>query len=188
MERRRENAGVTLVELICVIALLAVLITLAAPAGQKLMDDAQRRATVHDLLGFFAGARQEAVRRGKVMTLCPLDENNHCGKDWNGPLYLFEDPFNQRRLTDEGRLVGVLPGLRHGRIQVKSLSRSYFQYRPDGMIFSDLGNLTWCPPDNDPRAAAHLIISRGGRVRLAQDQDGDGIVEDADGQPVSCSA
>lgn len=54
------------------------------------------------------------------------------------------------------------------------------------MIYSDLGNITWCPDAGNSTNAAHLIISRGGRIRLARDTDGDGVPNKADGSNVNC--
>jgi hypothetical protein len=46
--------------------------------------------------------------------------------------------------------------------------------------------LTWCPPSGDAHGAVHLVVSFGGRIRWAQDQDQDGIVEKASGQAIAC--
>ncbi|MGM0571785.1 GspH/FimT family pseudopilin [Marinobacter sp.] len=185
--RHRQTSGFTLVELILVTALVAIMTAVAIPSASQLLDHSQNRVEVNDLFGFLASARAEAVRSGYVHTLCPLDvSSSACGRDWNRPLYLFADPFNERKLTANTSVKRVLPPPERGYLLVRSLSRSYFQYRPDGQILSDLGNITWCPESGAPDDAAHLIVSRGGRIRLASDDDSDGIVEDATGNPVVC--
>lgn len=187
LTRHTQTSGFTLVELILVTALVAIMAAVAIPSASQLLDHSQNRAEVNDLFGFLASARSEAVRSGYVHTLCPLDAGSSaCGRDWNSPLYLFEDPFNERKLTSHTNVKRVLPPPDRGYLLVRSLSRSYFQYRPDGQIFSDLGNITWCPESGAPDNAAHLIVSRGGRIRLATDEDSDGVVEDAGGNPVVC--
>lgn len=185
--RVSKCSGFTLIELIVVTALVAIMATTAIPAIRELMDSTQNRSAVNELFTFLATARSEAVRSGRIHTLCPLEPTTEtCGKDWNKALYLFEDPFNERKLSDNTRIARILPPPGRGSLLVRSLSRSYFQYRPDGQIYSDLGNITWCPDSGDTDQAAHLIISRGGRIRLAADRDNDGIVENADGDPVNC--
>lgn len=182
-----NSAGFTLTELIIVTALVAIMAVTAIPGLINLLDGTQNRSEVNDLFSFLASARAEAVRSGSIHTLCPLDPvTGSCSQNWDAPLQLFRDPFNERKLTENTHVVRLLPPPKRGRIQAASLSRSYFQYRPDGQIFSDLGNITWCPESGDAGQAAHIIISRGGRVRLATDRDNDGIVEKANGQPVTC--
>ncbi len=181
-------SGFTLIELILVTALVAIMAVTAVPAFRQLLDTTQNRAEVHDLFTMLASGRTEAVRSARIHTLCPLDPTtNTCGRDWNTPLYLFEDPSNERRLSELTTVKRVLPPPSRGHLQVRSLSRSYFQYRPDGQILSDLGNITWCPGSGDSRQAAHLVVSRGGRIRLAKDRDNDGLVENARGEPVTCA-
>ena len=180
-------SGFTLTELVVVTALVAIMASTALPAFLKLLDSAQNRSEINDLFTFLATARTEAVRAGRIHTLCPLETTtNACGKNWNGPLYLFEDPLNERKLSGNTQVTRILPPPERGTLHVRSLSRSYFQYRPDGQIYSDLGNITWCPDSRDSGQAAQLIISRGGRIRLAADLDDDGIAEDANGDPVNC--
>jgi len=178
--------GLTLVELAIVMVIVIIVATMAAPSTRNLIDSSQRRAVVNDMLGFFAMGRERSVLTGTILTLCPLTAGNACGKDWSKPLTLFKDPGNQRKLTGNNRIVHVLMPPKHGFLKVASLRRSYFQYRPDGMILSDLGNITWCPDDKDPKKAAHFIIRRGGSVRLARDINGDGIPDKANGKLLEC--
>jgi len=183
MNRKVCLRGYTLIELIIVVAILSILLAMATPAFSTWTDKSQRSVIVHDLLGFFAVARQEAIMRGQQITLCPLDTNNSCVNDWHRPIYLFADPFNQRRLTDPNQLVRVFSMEMKGNL---TASKAYFRYGPDGLIQGDWGNLTWCPDSGDARQAAHLVVNRGGRLRVAADTDGDGIPNKANGDPVQC--
>lgn len=183
---RISQRGVTLVELAVITAILVVMATIAAPSTKNLIDNSQRRAVVNDLLGFLAMGRERSVLTGTILTLCPLTSNNVCGKDWSKPLTLFRDSGNKRKLTDESQIVHVQMPPRRGYLKVASLSRSFFQYRPDGMILSDLGNITWCPDDKDPTKAAHFVIRKGGTIRLAKDTNGDGIPDKANGKLLEC--
>lgn len=181
-----SQQGKTLVELVVVLGIAAILASISFPSMQAMLDDSRRRSTVNNLLNFFMLARQEAIKSQRVMTLCPLNTENRCSRNWNGDLHLFLDANNDRKLVDGSHLVKVLPAISNGTLKAASLSRSYFQYRPNGQIYSDLGNVTWCPANKDTRLAAQIIISRGGRVRLAEDADGDGVAEKSDGDPIEC--
>jgi len=183
---RPAQTGLTLVELVITLVLLSILATWATPSFTSWLEHSRRTAQANDLLGFFVLARQQSILSGRIVTLCPVDSDLKCSRDWNGSLYAFYDPANRRQITSQDQIIRILPPPDSGRRFVRSLSQSYFQYRPDGMIYSDLGNITWCPDNGDSRQSAHLIISRGGRIRLARDTDGDGIPNRADGHNVSC--
>ena len=57
---------------------------------------------------------------------------------------------------------------------------------PTGLTDWQNGNMLVCPPDGNPRQARLLVVNAHGRTRLATDNDGDGVVEGANGSPVSC--
>ena len=183
---RPAQTGLTLVELVITLVLLSILATWATPSFTSWLEHSRRSAQANDLLGFFMLARQQSILSGRIVTLCPVNPDLECSRNWNGPLYAFYDSENRRQITDTGDIIRILPPPDSGQRFASSLSRSYFQYRPDGMIYSNLGNITWCPDNGDSRRSAHLVISRGGRVRLARDTDGDGIPNRADGHNVRC--
>src|SRR5690606_41616129 len=85
--------------------------------------------------------------------------------------------------TDQSQLIRVFPKEIQGNL---TASKAYFRYRPDGMIQGDWGNLTWCPASGDASLAVHVVINRGGRLRVATDTDGDGVPNKASGDPVQC--
>lgn len=186
MSQTRGQSGLTLIEVLIVIVLMATLAAFALPGSRSLIDSSQRSSQINNLLGFFAEARQSAIMTGHIHTLCPLDPDGQCGKDWNKPLHLFTDPLNERKLTGNTRTVRVLPPPSRGTLAASSLSGSYFQFKPNGMTRGNLGNLTWCPPDGDSRGSAHLILSRGGRIRLVDNLNAAGVPVKADGTPVNC--
>ncbi|MFB2822728.1 GspH/FimT family pseudopilin [Marinobacter shengliensis] len=182
----RASDGMTLIELCVVVTLVTLVASIALPSLDNVRVNTQRRSETHDLISFFAFARQEAVLRAETMTICPINTNGRCGRDWNKPLVTFSDPHNTRKITTPDQILKTLPAPRNGYRKVASLSRSYFQYRANGTILSDLGNITWCPEHAQAVGSAHLILNRGGRIRVAPDHDGDGIPEKADGKPVEC--
>jgi len=182
----QKARGFSLIELMVVLVITAVLINAALPSFNTLISTQERSVALNDLVGAFALARQHAVMNAVIVTVCPLDASNNCGRDWNGNIHAFLDPENTRkRMPTQVLLRTIAPGGR-GRLIVRSLRRSFFQFKPTGLIHSDLGNITWCPYSADPSLAGQIIISRGGRLRIAQDSDDDGIPEDAQGRPIRC--
>lgn len=185
MEYRKAN-GFTLIELMLTLVIMAILVTLTLPGFNTLITSYERQGAVHDLLGLFALAREHAVMNGTLVTVCPLDDQKKCGTNWNGEIHAFSDPENTRSASSEQAILQTILPQGNGKFTVRSLHKSFFQFHPTGFTYSDLGNITWCPASGDPSQAAQIILNRGGRVRIARDTDGDGIPEDANGQPVLC--
>jgi type IV fimbrial biogenesis protein FimT len=182
----RKSQGFSLLELLVVLTISAVLLNLAAPSLSSFVDNQERKSAMYGLMSAFALARQQAVMTGAIVTICPLDETNACGKDWNSEIHVFLDPYNTRELKSSKALIRTISPEGKGRLTVRSLSRSFFQFKPTGLVLSDLGNVTWCPKDGNQSLAGQIIISRGGRTRFARDNDNDGIAEDAQGRPLRC--
>lgn len=183
---RRTERGVTLLELIIVIAVLAIVTATAVPAFETLTENTRRRTQMQGMVSLFSLARTEAVSQGTIVTICPLDDSDECTGNWQKPVHVFADPDNKRALTTGNQSLRIKQPPESGSWAVRVGNRGYFQYRPNGMAHGTLGNLTWCPESGDAKRAGQLIINMGGRLRYAQDHSGNGIVQGSNGQAVSC--
>lgn len=65
----RRHAGVTLIELMTILALVLVIVTGAAPSFGSMLERSRLRAVVERLRGDVAVARAEAVRRHRTVVL-----------------------------------------------------------------------------------------------------------------------
>ncbi|MFO7787300.1 MAG: GspH/FimT family protein [Halospina sp.] len=70
---RCVQGGFTLVELMIVIALLAVIAAVAVPGFQTLVENNQVTSTTNRLVGALNFARSEALREGQQVTLQPVN-------------------------------------------------------------------------------------------------------------------
>ena len=68
-----RQQGLTLVELLATIAVLALLLGLAAPAFQQLVAAQRMRAASYDLVSDLVLARSEALKRSASVQLLPAD-------------------------------------------------------------------------------------------------------------------
>lgn len=179
----------TLAELTTTLAIAAVLVTAAAPGMSSLVahnrsDDAVRQ--LHDAVQF---ARHLAVARRTRATLCP-GGGARCGKrnTWHDGAIVFLDANDNGRLEASEEVALRLPPLATGyRVYWRSFrNRKSLSMLPTGLTDWQNGNMLVCPPDGNPRQARLLVVNAHGRTRLATDNDGDGVVEGANGRPVSC--
>lgn len=72
---RRPISGFTLIELMVTVAVLAVVVSLAAPSFRSIVEAQRMRAAAFDLMADLTLARSEALKRGQIVapiTLSPV--------------------------------------------------------------------------------------------------------------------
>jgi type IV fimbrial biogenesis protein FimT len=106
---------------------------------------------------------------------------------WDGnPTLVFVDTNRNRRRDGNEELIAYSTLTESGLIRWRaSGARNYLRYRPDGGI-KEWGTFEYCPRNREARYARQIIISSTGRPRSAVDSNGDGIVEDRNGDPARC--
>lgn len=82
---RRPPAGFTILELMVVIAVLAILLTVAVPSIQQLIKNNRVTSQTNELVAMINFARNEAIRRNGTI---PVTLNSEAG-GWSGEV---EDP------------------------------------------------------------------------------------------------
>jgi type IV fimbrial biogenesis protein FimT len=142
MRRANINRGVTLVELLVVLAIAGILLSVAAPAYQQVVRRQQLRAAVTDLVAALDLTRSQAIARGRVVMLAPLDPG---GEDWKNGWIVFVDADGNRR-PDVGETVifqrGPLPdGVRLGMAFTSKAPPAYVAYNGMGRSCSATNSL-----------------------------------------------
>jgi type IV fimbrial biogenesis protein FimT len=169
---------VTLIEMMCAVALIAVLGMLAVPSMADLGRDARRTAAVNDFYHALFLARSEAVRRGEMVSLCKSADGVSCsGKStsWaDGWLVFVNVDRDELPVLDPGETVlAVYSGWDSGTIRS---NRHAYSFRPhtQGVVN---GTLTFCDVRGSSEARA-IIINHAGRPRIAR--------RDSSGGPLLC--
>lgn len=188
----KKLLGFTLIELMVVIAIVAVLTTLAAPSFKKMIQSTTISGAVNSFLTDMRYARSEAIRRGGGVVMCrsnsPEAANPTCGTgdgtDFNGDgvgdgwvsgWIIFED------LNKDGTKNTVDPVLRvQGRLTSldtapKGGSSTIFKFTATGRLQSLSGGATSLTFGGAKFAVEQqrvVCINVGGRARIALDQEG----------------
>ena len=171
--RIRAPFGFTLLELMVVVAIVAVLLSLGAPALGRSLSLQRQRVAVQALFAGFNLARREAIVRAAAVTVCPLARTGAgCGDDYRLGWQVFADPDrDQRRAAEREPLLRVYPALPPGMVVTNRAgtrtSDEAVTWYPDGTARRTL-TLQLCDRHSGGGAAYSLVLNGVGRARIAR--------------------
>lgn len=163
----RCSHGLTLVELLTTLVIVAIVGTLAVPSFNSSLRDTQRATAVNAFLHTLFFARSEALRNGHVVSVCKSPDGTTCVKSaqWHEGWMVFDNLDRDEpamRDADEPILL-VHQGWRLGTITSTRTSFSFRAYH-QGVVN---GTVVFCDTRGSEHARA-IIISHTGRPRVAQ--------------------
>jgi type IV fimbrial biogenesis protein FimT len=122
------SGGFTLLELMTVLAVVAILGAVAAPSFRQFIDNQRLRNASFDLVTDLLLARSEAVSRQRTVVLSPSGTN---GGAWTDGWSLNQDTAGGAVLTSR---TGVAPRLRFSVANSSAVALSNLAFRNDGRI------------------------------------------------------
>jgi type IV fimbrial biogenesis protein FimT len=176
MERHR---GYTLAELVFTLAIATGLLGWGVPTFLEVRRDADRTREVNQLVQSVHLARNEAIKRNGVVSLCPSTDGEACaaaGTAWDeGWIVFVNGDRDSPAVRDPGEpLLRVHPPWAAGAVYANRGTLSFRPYGQTGVTAS----FTFCD-ERGPRAARAVIISQTGRPRVS--------TSDAAGAPLTCA-
>lgn len=149
--RERGQWGFTTLELLVVVAIVAIAAALAGPALTLMVRNAMLRSQGMELANALSLARTEAIRLSSNVSVCASTSGAACGGDWSDGWIVRSDTDN-----DVLRVYAKLKG-------AASLTgpAGEVTFTPNG--FSSSNSFTLCAPGADTRT---ISVSNTGRVSL----------------------
>ncbi|WP_428819020.1 GspH/FimT family pseudopilin [Microbulbifer sp. MCCC 1A16149] len=77
-----KQRGLTLIELLVTMAVLAIIVGIAVPSFNTMVQNQRSLALGEDLAGALNFARSESVKRGARITLCGTTNGSECNGGW----------------------------------------------------------------------------------------------------------
>ena len=185
---RNKHQGMTLLELLIVLAIVGISVTLAPPTLSKWVYRQESRSNALHILQLIQYARVQAIDRHLPVIICGSNTVSTCTHNWNHGILVFLDKDKNNQVDSEiDTILRLQPPVSNDGYLIwrAAFGKKYFRALPSGRI-SYTGSFTYCPANHDPHFASQVIVSNTGRPRFAQDKDSDGIIENARGKPVSC--
>ena len=169
----RTQRGITLLELLVTLAIVAILLAAGVPSFRAWVQNQELRGAANRMASDLAYARNAAVDRGARVALCPGDPRGGC-RDvpvWEDGWFVFGDDNGDRRWQTDEPLLRAAP-LLDGMSIRSSTARRSLSFFPNGSAPGSNVTVRLC----DDRGAAHGVqvrVALSGRIRVTRaDRDG----------------
>lgn len=159
--------GFTLLETMVTVAISGVLLGLAVPGFQALIQDVRRDGGVSEVVRTLNYARIKAVLSGQHIVVCPSNNGSSCSGNtrWEAGWLAFADP-NNNGLIDLGEEILLTRMGGSGNLTIRS-GRNMIVYQSMGYSAGYNDTIRVC----DARGVASsrsVKVSMQGRVRVVQ--------------------
>jgi type IV fimbrial biogenesis protein FimT len=192
---QNKQNGFSLIEAMVTLAIAAIVLSIGVPSFQLYIQNNHQTTAISEMATALQLARNTAITRRTPVTLCKSPNGTNCvigggSGDWSQGWMMFTNPNGidgTAGLTAAEELLRVHEALQGNNTFIGSGPIvNQVTFMPRGLINNGFGGtITHCDSRGNTAANA-LVISIGGQVRQAEDTDGDGVVENGTGGPVTC--
>jgi len=168
-----DTRGVTLIEMMTVMAVLAVLLGLGSASFNRMLEDTRLRTLSNDLLNDLRLTRSEAILRGERVVMCAAATADACSSvaGWHQGWLLFQDANNNGWRDADEPVLRFRPAAPTGwTVSGNTPVARYVSYdalgstRLTGGAFQ-AGTVTVCRSGASNAPARRVIINSMGRPR-----------------------
>ncbi len=168
-----NQSGLTLLELVVTLAVLAIMLTIAIPGFTAIIHASRLSTATNDMVAALHLARSEAIKRNGRAVLCKSADGLACSASggWDQGWMVFHDANNNAALDAGETSIRTQSALPNGlRLTGNSPVSHYISYAPTGATKQSsgalqMGTLTLCQESTSSVEGRQIIISRTGRPR-----------------------
>lgn len=165
----RSQSGFNLVELMVTVMILAIIVTIAAPAIQTQLASMEARRIKNQLETTLKTAKAESFIRRQNLLVCLSNSGGRCHRDSNNKLLLFVDNNDNKHFDV---LVDFLLNEESLNPKYSTLSlrvgnrRHYTKFWGDtGKPRGHFGHIKYCPASKYSRAMYQISFNQGGIIK-----------------------
>ena len=171
---RHRLRGVTLLELMVVVAIATILMMVAAPSFTALMNTQRANSAATTLLNGMNFARNEAIKRNVRVVLCKSATSSACTNSglWSQGWIVFQDTNNNAQV-DTGEAVLMQQGTAAQGVSITGNQNiaDYVSYSASGTAkllsgAMQAGTFTICTTPAQTDSVNQLVLNTTGRPRL----------------------
>jgi type IV fimbrial biogenesis protein FimT len=176
MSMMKRQSGLTLVEMMVTLSVLAILLVTATPSFVSYKKDNRRTTYINELVSSLNLARSEATKSNSTVAFCPSSNGTSCaGDNYDAGWIVFRnDNGDQPPAVDAGELIlrtheGTLsPG---SSLRATGGIDTGINFQASGRPLS-FGDITYCDDRGDSQARSVVVNLVG--VIMASDNHADG--------------
>ena len=162
----RFEKGVTALELMVTMAIVAILLVTGVPAFKNYSWNLRMKTAMDSLQTDLKLARGRAISHNIQTVICPAGNASECSglSDWRDGWIVFTD-INADRQKQEGEPLLKQAGATEFMAITSSRSRSYLRFFPNGSAPGSNISILFCDKRGAKFAGA-IIVSNSGRIRM----------------------
>ena len=167
-----KGRGFTLIELMLVVAILAILLAIGVPNLMNLMIKSRLSGQVQEFYGTISFARSEAIKRAKPVSICKISssfniDSPSCGGSWSTGWMVFVGDKDTSTIT-KSDVLRVFPPLSTNytlNVNITNFA-TYITYNRLGMVENTGvgGTFVFCANSDETRARAITVTKTRPRI------------------------
>ena len=182
----KYQKGVTLIELMVTVSIVAIILTSVAPSIQSILIKNRIVAEINELSSLIQYARHQAIDEQAPITFCPSTDYKNCTTNWDDPKIVFLDSDgNGARDEATEELLVASGAIASTHVMTMQGSAVTLQFFANGGANRSV-EILLCHDNKDAKYARSLSLTLQGRVKMSTDSDNNGVNENAAGTALSC--
>lgn len=189
---KRRVLGFTLIELMFSIAVLAILLSIAAPNFSDTMKANRIQSQARELFSQLNYARSEAVSRKHTVIFCHSNDATSCSGSWNNGWIICVDADGDHTCGTKDQVLRVYSDSSSNKLTAVDNSatpvvQDFVSFSPNGAV-SSASFLTFkiCDSGNNAKYARAILVSGVGQILESSQNASTGVYKDAKDGDLTC--